>query len=528
MAELVRLKIEKLPAICVVGKQMKIKMSDLQTANPIPGFWDRCHSDGTFTILESHEDFIYDPSYVGCIVNCDMTAGTMEYLCGMLMKCECPVLSEEFIVKQIDECEVAVGWVQGDSADVFANGYTLTAEGLKREGYIADYLSGWWLESYNCPRFTNPDEKGNIILDYYLPCKRMNEAAFLWFDWSELNGDMSNDEIYAKIVAWAARARVQNPAVFDALSEWVLNDLNWSDDKLDKNEQMLIQGILLRLKEQNLKLRTLLRELKPAELVNKAVFNMLDNYDTVLSGVLQDDQLQEIVSKIYTDFSIMYDRGVREKIAGYREESVKKACRGYIDHLKDCDIALQWTIFMPDLVNSQLNGFKIENFEYREFSALRFIGMEGENFADVNQRMEKMSILDAMQEYKSGFDYDILFMHHYGLTVEHSWHGVWGRFMKAETPVPEGFQSFDFTSQDNSVAGPPYYSRFAFATFSGDMEAMHTREGFDCDAMYDVTRNIILSEGVNIPYPDKYWTAEVFIDGWEKESTGYLFSVELR
>jgi hypothetical protein len=54
---------------------------------------------------------------------------------------------------------------------------------------------------------------------------------------------------------------------------------------------------------------------------------------------------------------------------------------------------------------------------------------------------------------------------------------------------------------------------------------MHSREGFDSDAMYDVTRNIILGDGVGIPYPEKYWTAEVFLNGWDKYSTGYLFSI---
>ena len=59
------------------------------------------------------------------------------------------------------------------------------------------------------------------------------------------------------------------------------------------------------------------------------------------------------------------------------------------------------------------------------------------------------------------------------------------------------------------------------------MDAVHARlnEGFDSDAMYDVTRNIILGDGVSIPYPEKYWTAEVFLDGCDKYSTGFLFSV---
>lgn len=55
---------------------------------------------------------------------------------------------------------------------------------------------------------------------------------------------------------------------------------------------------------------------------------------------------------------------------------------------------------------------------------------------------------------------------------------------------------------------------------------MHEQKGFDCDAMYDVTRNTILGQNVIIPYPDKYWTAEAYLNGFEKESTAYLFSVD--
>ena len=99
--------------------------------------------------------------------------------------------------------------------------------------------------------------------------------------------------------------------------------------------------------------------------------------------------------------------------------------------------------------------------------------------------------------------------------------------MKADAPVPEGFLHFDFVPSHDGKAGPPYCSQFAYAAFCGDTHAMHKREGYDSDAMYDVTRNIILGQGVCIPYPDKYWTAEVFPDGWDKPGTAYLFSVLL-
>lgn len=102
--------------------------------------------------------------------------------------------------------------------------------------------------------------------------------------------------------------------------------------------------------------------------------------------------------------------------------------------------------------------------------------------------------------------------------------------MEAGAPVPEGFLSFDFIpqrNQDGFVPGPPFISQFAFAVFTGNAEALHKSEGYDSDAMYDITRNIMLGQGVNIPYPDKYWTAEVFLNGYDNSSSAYMFSAEL-
>lgn len=353
---------------------------------------------------------------------------------------------------------------------------------------------------------------------------------FYWSDIKVQKGEKLTDaEKYKRIVSWAAKARGQNPGVFDALTEWVLDDSQWSDEKLAENEEVLIQGVFARFKEQNAQLRAYLLELEPSGVVNPAVFKALDKFDSELSGLVQDKRLQEVTAQVFADFYAMRERSIREHIAGNKTgpagvDSVDLF--GYINCLKDSDAGVQWALFMPDMVERQQKGFKVDSFEYKNMPAMRFIGREGHDLENIEVRKELFSVLDAMSEYKSDFDYDVLFMHHYGLGVDVGpWHGVWGRFMKADTPVPDGFVAFDFVQQIVPEAGPPYYSSFAFATFSGDMEAMHSREGYDCDAMYDVTRNIILGDGVNIPYPDKYWTAEVFLDGCDKYSSGYLFSI---
>ena len=375
----------------------------------------------------------------------------------------------------------------------------------------------------------------NIQGGFDMSSKFINEILFV--DWSEIDGQkgekLTDGEKYNKLVNWAGQARGRNPSVFDALTEWVLDDSEWSGDKLAENEQILMQGVFARFKEQNARLREYLKELEPSGVVNPAVFKALNGFDDALSGVPNEgpEWFRDTVAKIFADFSTMRERRVREKIAGNKTGPAGTDTvdlYGYINYLKDCDAQVQWALFMPDMVEQQQKGFKVDSFEYKKMSAMRFIGREGDDLDNMEIRRELFRTLDAMNDYKSDFDYDVLFMHHYGLGVDvGQWHGVWGRFMKADAPVPEGFIYCDFVPHREGKAGPPYISQFAFATFSGDNDAIHRHEGYDSDAMYDVTRNIMLGQGVSIPYPDKYWTAEVFPDGCDKPSAAYMFSAEL-
>lgn len=363
-------------------------------------------------------------------------------------------------------------------------------------------------------------------------------------DWSEIEAQQGEGltaaDKYKKIVSWAGKARATNPSVFDSLIEWLLNDAEWREDKLAENEQIIMQGVFARFKEQNARLRAYLKELEPSGVVNEPVFKALDDFDKMLSGGLSADEWRsnEAAVGMFVDFKTMRSPDIRLKIAGNKTgphgtDSVDGL--GYIGHLKNADAQVQWCLFMPDMVKHQQNGFKVDRFEYKHMPSMRFIGREclhNPNDSteirekDIKIRESVFSVLNEIQEHKSDFHFDILFMHHYGRGVDvEPWHGFWGCFMKADTPVPEGFVHFDLTYDYMGDAGLPFQSKYAFATFSGDLDAMHQTEGYDSDAMYDVTRNIILGQGIGIPYPEKYWTAEVFLDGYGKPGTAYMFSV---
>lgn len=354
---------------------------------------------------------------------------------------------------------------------------------------------------------------------------------FCWYDpAANQNPDATDAQKYQRLVDWASRARGVNPAIFDELTAFLLGAGEWDDAMLEDGRELFMNGILKRFLNQNRLLREQLAALEPSGLVNPAVYGALDHFDDELNGRTHTEELKEAVERVFRDFSALKDLRVRQYFSGGTTGSAgtdSVDIFGYVNVLKDCDASVQWTLFMPDFAKQQQNGFRVDSFEYVRLPAFRFIGTEYDISEDADAMKRLVDALDAMKEYRSGFDYDILLMHHFGKGVDvECWHGFFGRFMAAGAPVPDGLVSFDFVPQDNKVSGPPYISQFALAKFSGDMERLHRHEGYDSDAMYDVTRNIILGQNVMIPYPDKYWTAEVFLDGFQNGSTAYLFSVK--
>ncbi len=355
------------------------------------------------------------------------------------------------------------------------------------------------------------------------------QFGFCFYELEEGEG-ASPEERYRLITDWAGRARGVNPDAFDRVTAWLLDGGAWSQEETARNREIFFERIIDRFLEQCGRLRKELRDLIPSGFVNMAVFDALDRFEEELKGQTRAEELRDAAEKVFDDFSFVRDPEIREKFAGGitgHEGTDTVKVYGYINCLKDCDAAVQWTLFMPDVVKSQQNGFRMKRFEYRKCPALRFIGMEKDFEQDASGLRQLQRTLDSMEEYRSGFDCDAILLHHWGKGVDtEACHALWGRFMAADAPVPEGYVCVDFLPEGDGEQGPPYLSQFAYAEFMGDLDSMHRQDGFDCDAMYDVTRNTILSQNVLIPYPSKYWTAEIYLEGYQKGCTVYLFSVE--
>jgi predicted transcriptional regulator YdeE len=169
MAELVYFEVKDFPAVKLIGKELRYSMAiHMQGENRIPAFWEQCFSDGTFTQLEAQRDQMLDDSAVGVMLDWDKGDGEFSYICGILMKAGA-IVPDGYIFRDLPASKVAVAWVKGkDTMDVASSAHVMTEQKLKEKGYTNDRMS-WSMELYNCPRFTNPDENGKIVLDYYIP-----------------------------------------------------------------------------------------------------------------------------------------------------------------------------------------------------------------------------------------------------------------------------------------------------------------------------------------------------------------------
>ena len=168
MAELIKFEKVELPALRVIGKPIVASMSDMSN-NPIPAFWQSCFADGTLTRLEAMAEHIHDPSYVGCMCRWGGPDGTFTYIVGMLMKAGTPA-PEGYDFEDMAAGSAAVGWIKGKEPAIYQVSHVKTESAMEAQGLVMDPDRQWCMELYNCPRFTTPDENGDKILDYYIPC----------------------------------------------------------------------------------------------------------------------------------------------------------------------------------------------------------------------------------------------------------------------------------------------------------------------------------------------------------------------
>lgn len=147
---------ESCPAARFIGKRYPVGGCD----------WGEFWSNGWFDELEKIPGLleINDAGYTEAIRVAD---GEPEHWLGMFFAAS-TVVPAHFDSVDIPPTEYAVCYLYGkpDNGELFdrpAQDQCLAA--LKEQG-LRPKEGGWSFQRCNCPRFTTPDEQGNVILDY--------------------------------------------------------------------------------------------------------------------------------------------------------------------------------------------------------------------------------------------------------------------------------------------------------------------------------------------------------------------------
>lgn len=127
--------------------------------------WGEWWANDWFSILEKNQPLsINGDAYIGAVHIVD---GMPEYWIGMFFSVEANI-PDGFDYVDIESLEYAVFYLydKEGSGDFYTmETHNMCLEELKTLGYKRKE-DDWCFERYNCPRFTTPDEKGNVILDY--------------------------------------------------------------------------------------------------------------------------------------------------------------------------------------------------------------------------------------------------------------------------------------------------------------------------------------------------------------------------
>lgn len=152
--KLLEMKKESWPKVRLIGKKYDGASN-----------WGEWWANGWFEVLEKNPPLPCNgDAYMGAV---HIVNGMPERWIGMLFSVDTNV-PEGFDYIDIEPMEYAFCYLQDkeNSGDFYTmEAHNMCLEALRVQGYKRKE-DDWCFERYNCPRFTSPDEDGNVILDY--------------------------------------------------------------------------------------------------------------------------------------------------------------------------------------------------------------------------------------------------------------------------------------------------------------------------------------------------------------------------
>lgn len=93
----------------------------------------------------------------------------------MLFK-EGVTVPDGYVIREIGGEKIGKCWIKSkNAADVTSSAHALTMQAIRDAGLCPNQMK-WSMQLFTNPRFTIPDENGEVILDYYIPIARSFES----------------------------------------------------------------------------------------------------------------------------------------------------------------------------------------------------------------------------------------------------------------------------------------------------------------------------------------------------------------
>ena len=166
MAEIIKIYKESLPSLKLIGK--KYSNEDRDQYGSFGSKWgDEWFANGLFEKIENLKNIDVEPgSYLGVMRS---NQGKFEYWIGMFFE-EDVVTPAGFEEVKIPAGDIATCWVKGkEETGELYNCHDACVDLVKKSGY--EIANTWFFERYACPRFTEKDKDGNVVLDYCMYIK---------------------------------------------------------------------------------------------------------------------------------------------------------------------------------------------------------------------------------------------------------------------------------------------------------------------------------------------------------------------
>ncbi|MDO5399362.1 MAG: GyrI-like domain-containing protein [Eubacteriales bacterium] len=153
-------RLETYPNVKLIGK--RYTDADRDENGSFAQKWGQWFQNNWFSQLKGGIQGVSD-DFVGLM---RYTETGFEYWIGVLMDPRDPV-PEGFSSVEVPGGDVAVSFVYGkEGPDIYGmEAYEGSVAAWAEHGWVPD-LNAWYMERYNCPRFTQPDDQGNVVLDY--------------------------------------------------------------------------------------------------------------------------------------------------------------------------------------------------------------------------------------------------------------------------------------------------------------------------------------------------------------------------